>query len=90
MCNVELRMGDRLGIELDYCPQCRGVWLEKGKLDRILEKSASAPVAPAADSRPDPYAGPYRESDRHHDTDDYAHGHGYGRRKKSFLSDLFD
>jgi uncharacterized protein len=81
VCNVELKMGDRHGVEIDYCPQCRGVWLEKGKLDRILERAAGS-------SRPDPYANSFREND-HHDSHAYERGE-HGHRKKSFLSNLFD
>lgn len=44
-----LVMSDRSGIEIDYCPQCRGVWLDRGELDKIIERaSAVAPVPPAA------------------------------------------
>ncbi len=39
ICNVELKMTDRQGIEIDYCPQCRGVWLDRGELDKIIERS---------------------------------------------------
>ena len=36
-----LQMTDRQGIEIDYCPECRGVWLDRGELDKIIERSAS-------------------------------------------------
>ncbi len=39
VCNVELRITDRQGVEIDYCPQCRGVWLDRGELDKIIERS---------------------------------------------------
>ncbi len=38
-CNIELNMMERAGIEIDYCPQCRGVWLDRGELDKIIERS---------------------------------------------------
>ena len=41
-CEETLVMTERQGVEIDYCPKCRGVWLDKGELDKILEKSASA------------------------------------------------
>lgn len=41
-CNVNLLMTDRNGIEIDYCPNCRGVWLDKGELDKIIERSLSS------------------------------------------------
>ncbi|HEX6985184.1 MAG TPA: zf-TFIIB domain-containing protein [Planctomycetaceae bacterium] len=42
VCNVELRMTERQGIEVDYCPQCRGVWLDRGELDKIIERSTAS------------------------------------------------
>jgi Zn-finger nucleic acid-binding protein len=39
VCKVELRMADRQGIEIDYCQQCRGVWLDRGELDKLIERS---------------------------------------------------
>lgn len=54
ICNVDLIMSERQGIEIDYCPQCRGVWLDRGELDKIIERSVSAaPGAPSnAPQRP--------------------------------------
>jgi Zn-finger nucleic acid-binding protein len=40
VCKVELQMSDRQGVEIDYCPKCRGVWLDRGELDKIIERSA--------------------------------------------------
>lgn len=76
---VNLVMTERQGVELDYCPQCRGVWLDRGELDKIVERSRSQ--TPAAhfggDREPD--------SDRHG-----HHGGEHYSRKKSWLSDIFD
>ena len=49
-CNTELKIAERQGIEIDYCPSCRGVWLDRGELDQIIERShqAYAPQRPAA------------------------------------------
>ena len=47
ICNVDLVMSERQGIEIDYCPQCRGVWLDRGELDKIIERSAQLSAAPA-------------------------------------------
>jgi Zn-finger nucleic acid-binding protein len=66
---------ERQGIEIDHCPSCRGVWLDRGELDKIVERSASA--APRET---------YRESDRRYEE---QRGHP-PRRKRSFLEDLFD
>lgn len=54
---VDLRISERQGVEIDYCPQCRGVWLDRGELDKIIERAAqvetsfrAAPVPPAGDA----------------------------------------
>lgn len=60
LCPVDgetLVMADRNGVEIDYCPKCRGVWLDRGELDKIIDRSASAPArapAPAAPAAPAP------------------------------------
>ncbi|MFM9977456.1 MAG: zf-TFIIB domain-containing protein [Sphingomonadaceae bacterium] len=84
VCKVALVMSERSGIEIDYCPQCRGVWLDRGELDKILERSSDAPApAPRQPAPPPPQGYP-------------APGYGgtpqypYGKRKKSFFDELFD
>lgn len=82
VCRVELRMTDRQGIEIDYCPQCRGVWLDRGELDKLIERSASVPSYGEAEH--------YIREYQRRDDDDYHH-HDYRKRKRrSFLGDLFD
>jgi len=89
-------MSDRQGVEIDYCPQCRGVWLDRGELDKIIERSGPA-------AAPQPLSGPeqrYREPDHlsshkkhghgHDDHHDSKHGYGNSYKKKSLLKDLFD
>ncbi len=79
---TELRITDRQGIEIDYRPQCRGVWLDRGELDKIIERSAPQVAQP-----PPPAA--YRDDD---DDDHYKRG-SYEKPKRkrgSFLDDLFD
>ena len=49
-------MAERRGIEIDYCPQCRGVWLDRGELDKIIERSAAQSPAPAAPPQQSGYA----------------------------------
>ena len=44
--NVKLVMSDRQGIEIDYCPNCRGVWLDRGELDKIIDRSAGVAAPP--------------------------------------------
>jgi uncharacterized protein len=87
--NETLVMTDRSGVEIDYCPKCRGVWLDRGELDKIIERSA-APAARAPERSEAPYReDTYRERERGYS--DSAHGHKpYKKKKESFLSDLFD
>jgi hypothetical protein len=84
-------MAERQGIEIDYCPTCRGVWLDRGELDKIIERSTSAP-RPTMKSRS--MEAPFRQDERHDKRYDRHHDERHGEyqhhRKKSFLSDLFD
>ena len=93
---VQLVMSDRQGIEIDYCPQCRGVWLDRGELDKIIERSASLSSGRGdVDDRPREPRPEYREPRReeryevrregHYDDDYYRR-----RKKKGFLGELFD
>ena len=86
-CNVQLLMTERQGTQIDYCPQCRGIWLEKGKLDRIIERSSSEMLPKTIPQGYD--VQPVRRDDGHtgQHGDDY---HGGYRKKRSFLHDLFD
>jgi Zn-finger nucleic acid-binding protein len=84
---LNLVMSERQGIEIDYCPQCHGVWLDRGELDKIIERSASAPApAPVQNQRPAP------PSQAPQGQGYYDPRHGYHKKKKreGFLSDLFD
>lgn len=74
-----LVMSERQGVEIDYCPQCRGVWLDRGELDKIIERGAGANQPGAA------AAAPFQER-----SPGYPQRHGYHKRKKSFLEELFD
>jgi len=84
VCRVPLAMSDRQGIEIDYCPQCRGVWLDRGELDKIVERSA-------------PEAAPQRAAPSYAQHGGAQHG-GFGhgghskpyRKKRSGLEDIFD
>ena len=94
LCHVALLMSDRQGIEIDYCPQCRGVWLDRGELDKIIERSASVATAPkAAVPQPayPPQAPAFPPPSRHRDEEYHREGYGYKKKKpKSFLGELFD
>lgn len=75
--NETLVMTERSGVEIDYCPTCRGVWLDRGELDKIIERGAAA--APAASPRPEQARGQPH----------YGHK-PYKKKRESFLSELFD
>ena len=88
---VTLVISERQGVEIDYCPQCRGIWLDRGELDKLLERSAAreAAQAPAPVPAPAAYQQPQRRPD-FVDSDYPRHGHHGHYRKKSWLSDFFD
>ncbi|WP_191337367.1 zf-TFIIB domain-containing protein [Helicobacter pullorum] len=75
VCNVDLVMSERSGVEIDYCPKCRGVWLDRGELDKIIERSQSTSHFQARYEEPR-----YKES-RHYEKP---------RKRESFLGELFD
>ena len=94
--NTTLQMTDRNGIEIDYCPECRGIWLDRGELDKLVERAgsyyASTPAAspvPSGSTQPqtrpshfDDDDGHYREQRQH---DSNQHGNSYnngGHHKK--------
>jgi Zn-finger nucleic acid-binding protein len=81
--DTELRIAERQGIEIDYCPQCRGIWLDRGELDKIIERSNSALA------QQPPKAGEWRERDSRRDDDDHYQPNKR-KRGTSFLDDLFD
>ena len=70
-----LVIADRSGVEIDYCPQCRGVWLDRGELDKIIDRSAPPAPPPAAQR------GEYRGG---------HNGYKKKKRASSFLDDIFD
>ncbi|MCY7272128.1 MAG: zf-TFIIB domain-containing protein [Sphingomonas bacterium] len=94
-----LTMSERSGIEIDYCPTCRGVWLDRGELDKIIERNAAdsappppaqaAPQAPPQQQQQAPWGQPQQQP--------YGGQPGYGgygqkphKRRKGFLEELFD
>ncbi len=103
-CNETLVMADRQGVEIDYCPKCRGVWLDRGELDKIIERSAAYTQAPDNDDfntqqpvPPPPPQQPYRDhtytqQQRPYGNQQYPYNDKYykHKKKKGFLSDFFD
>ena len=79
--DAALAMTDRQGIEIDYCPQCRGVWLDRGELDKLLERAAATapPQMATTTLQRDFVDSDYRDATGQHP-----------RRKKSWMSEIFD
>lgn len=92
-----LVMSERSGIEIDYCPQCRGVWLDRGELDKIIDRSMAMttpePTAPAPQPAPQPAYERYdqpRYDDRRYDRKYDDRKYDKKRKKENWLSELFD
>ncbi|HEX7025608.1 MAG TPA: zf-TFIIB domain-containing protein [Gammaproteobacteria bacterium] len=78
--DATLSITERQGIEIDYCPECRGVWLDRGELDKIIDRTAQdAPPPRMQNERP------YSQ-----DYDQRSHGYPKHRKRKSLLGELFD
>jgi len=89
ICNVPLNITERQGVEIDFCPKCRGVWLDRGELDKIIERSMTEmPARTYGESRYDDRRG-QRYGD-HYDKHYDKHLDDPHEKKKSFLHDLFD
>lgn len=102
-CGVVLSLAERQGVEIDYCPQCRGVWLDRGELDKIIARAEPAATPGADPSSASPHgvppptawspggAAPARYDQGH----DPRGEHGWGShrdhgRRKSWLREIFD
>jgi uncharacterized protein len=87
--NTQLAITERQGVEIDYCPECRGVWLDRGELDKLIDKaevSAAPPVRQTDQYHPEP-----QHHARPHHKDQYHDSHHYKKKKReSFLGELFD
>jgi Zn-finger nucleic acid-binding protein len=79
ICNVDLLMTEMQGIETDYCPKCRGIWLDKGELDQIIERAS-----------PEPQSFPDRENRDLRSGKDNKTDHEHGKRSESWFSRLLD
>jgi len=84
VCEVQLSMADRQGVEIDFCPQCRGVWLDRGELDKIIERTAAELAPPRT---PEPQQRGYDDRYGGHGRHGGKHG---GHRRKSWLAEIFD
>lgn len=78
-CIVELKIAERQGVEIDYCPECRGVWLDRGELDKIIDRAIETNVPQRYDDEERSWRGEPDKKKR-----------SKGKRRKSFLEELFD
>ena len=78
--DVNLVMSERQNIEIDYCPQCRGVWLDRGELDKIIERSISSSTQPKSE----------RREPRQHAPESRDYKYHKKKKRSSFLGELFD
>ncbi len=91
---IDLKIAERQGVEIDYCPECRGVWLDRGELDKIIERSDAQTAAytqPQTQIQPQFLQTGHTQQQhgkQHHD--DHRYGQNGQYRKKSWISELFD
>ena len=94
-CDVPLAMSERQNVEVDYCPNCRGVWLDRGELDKIIDRAAAAEAegrpasAPGQPVPQQPYPTQADPHDPRYHRDRYS-GKPHYKKRKSFLSEIFD
>jgi Zn-finger nucleic acid-binding protein len=79
---THLVISEKKGIEIDYCPDCRGIWLDRGELDKIIEKSKAAEEGPSTEKAQPFYPNQQAPNQQHQPT--------YYKKRKSFLEELFD
>lgn len=88
LCDVDLQMAERQGIEIDYCPKCRGVWLDRGELDKIIERTHTASQGASEPRRQD--SAHHEDARRYDDHGRDDHKHKKKKSPTSLLGDLFD
>jgi uncharacterized protein len=76
VCSVDLNMMDRQGVEIDYCPKCRGIWLDRGELEKLIERTGDSGERS-------------HYSEDHHGSHGESH-HGKERRRQGFLARMMD
>lgn len=82
VCSTELNAVDRQGVEIDFCPRCRGVWLDRGELEKLIDRSSHTGRHDDDDS------GEYPAYGRH--PNQPAHQGSHPKKRESFLGRLFD
>lgn len=93
-CSVDLLMTERKNIEIDYCPKCRGVWLDRGELDKLIESNSTDERYPGAERRSDRDSSTHHSyehrshDDRRYDKEHYDKGHY--KKRRGWLGEIFD
>ncbi len=86
----ELVMSERQSIEIDYCPDCRGVWLDRGELDKIIQKSVQELVAANAQQHMQTAREPEFQPSHHSQQSRHGDNRYRSKKKESFWQELFD
>ncbi|HEX9253065.1 MAG TPA: zf-TFIIB domain-containing protein [Ignavibacteriaceae bacterium] len=84
--NTSLVISERQGVEIDYCPKCRGVWLDRGELDKIIERTNEV----YDNEKPQNYEDRNYENKKHYFDKKYDDDYYKRNKRKSFFNDLFD
>ena len=85
--NVNLVLSERQGIEIDYCPQCRGIWLDRGELDKVIDRSLATSSEQRFDNESREHSRDHKSTERYREP--HREGH-YKKKREGFLADLFD
>ena len=95
--DTPLVMAERQGVEIDYCPACRGIWLDRGELDKLLDRALAAaspaqvqPVQPLQPVQPAPQAQNMAQPSGYRDGRFGYNDRDHYKRKKSWLHEIFD
>ena len=88
-CKIPLVMSERQGIEIDYCPQCRGIWLDRGELDKLIEKSIAAENQKELNSSSQQQQQQQQQQPSYYDQQN-NHAYYNKNKKKHWLNELFD
>lgn len=87
--DTELVMSDRQGVEIDYCPKCRGVWLDRGEIDKIIERSLGQDME-SSPREHDHTRDDQRQYDNDRSHEEYGHHDQRKKRKDSWFGELFE
>jgi Zn-finger nucleic acid-binding protein len=87
---VDLKIAERQGVEIDYCTECRGIWLDRGELDKIIERSFTQQPANVQPGPQNKYQDHNQQSYAQQHYDKHGNGQHAYHKRKSWLSELFD